>query len=246
MELTTCPECGAPAHIEHRHVLESTDGPIEHAKIRCVTRPLVLPVGHRARRGRRTPRGQAGTARVASLRASGGAFLGDRVAAVDDQHLPGRVGRAGRAQHRHDGGDLVGGAAASDRGHGGLTDLVLGLAGGGDPAGGDDVAGDARRPRGRRRRHAPARPSRPWPRRTPPRRASPSPCRSPRPPSRPAPSVRPPGRAGPRASPGTRCRGCGRATAARRRVTSPARCRTRRHPRSGRAPGVPRSSCPRC
>ena len=37
MELTTCPECGAPAHIEQRHVLESTDGPIEHAKIRCVT-----------------------------------------------------------------------------------------------------------------------------------------------------------------------------------------------------------------
>ncbi len=37
MELTTCPECGAVAHVEQRHVLESTDGPIEHAKIRCVT-----------------------------------------------------------------------------------------------------------------------------------------------------------------------------------------------------------------
>ena len=37
MELTVCPECGGPAQIEHRHVLESTDGPIEHAKIRCVT-----------------------------------------------------------------------------------------------------------------------------------------------------------------------------------------------------------------
>jgi hypothetical protein len=37
MELTTCPECGVPAHVEQRHVLESTDGPIEHAKIRCVT-----------------------------------------------------------------------------------------------------------------------------------------------------------------------------------------------------------------
>jgi hypothetical protein len=37
MELTVCPECGAPAQIEHRHVLESTDGPIEHAKIRCVS-----------------------------------------------------------------------------------------------------------------------------------------------------------------------------------------------------------------
>ena len=37
MELTTCPECGATAQIEQRHVLESTDGPIEHAKIRCVS-----------------------------------------------------------------------------------------------------------------------------------------------------------------------------------------------------------------
>ncbi len=36
MELTSCPECGVPAHVEQRHVMESTDGPIEHAKIRCV------------------------------------------------------------------------------------------------------------------------------------------------------------------------------------------------------------------
>ncbi len=35
MELTTCPECGTPAHVEQRDVLESTDGPVEHAKIRC-------------------------------------------------------------------------------------------------------------------------------------------------------------------------------------------------------------------
>ena len=38
MELTTCPECGAPAQIEQRHVLESTDGPIEHATVRCSER----------------------------------------------------------------------------------------------------------------------------------------------------------------------------------------------------------------
>ena len=37
MELTTCPECGETAQIEERHVLESTDAPIEHAKVRCVT-----------------------------------------------------------------------------------------------------------------------------------------------------------------------------------------------------------------
>ena len=37
LELTSCPECGLPAHVEQRHVLESTDGPIEHAKVRCVS-----------------------------------------------------------------------------------------------------------------------------------------------------------------------------------------------------------------
>ena len=45
MELTGCPECGAPAAIEERHVLQSTDGPIEHAKVRCVTgHGFFLPV----------------------------------------------------------------------------------------------------------------------------------------------------------------------------------------------------------
>jgi hypothetical protein len=38
MDLTTCPECGAPAEVRDRHVLESTDGPIEHARIRCLQR----------------------------------------------------------------------------------------------------------------------------------------------------------------------------------------------------------------
>ena len=33
-----CPECGGTAEIERRTVLASTDGPIEHAKIRCVNR----------------------------------------------------------------------------------------------------------------------------------------------------------------------------------------------------------------
>jgi hypothetical protein len=37
MELTSCPECGAPATLDERHVLNSTDGPVEHAKVRCVT-----------------------------------------------------------------------------------------------------------------------------------------------------------------------------------------------------------------
>jgi hypothetical protein len=35
MDTTTCPECGAPAEVTDRFVLESTDGPIEHLKLRC-------------------------------------------------------------------------------------------------------------------------------------------------------------------------------------------------------------------
>ena len=35
MDTTTCPECGAPAEVTDRFVLESTDGPIEHVRVRC-------------------------------------------------------------------------------------------------------------------------------------------------------------------------------------------------------------------
>ena len=45
MDITTCPECGAPAEIVDRHVLESTEGPVEHARVRCVARHVFfLPV----------------------------------------------------------------------------------------------------------------------------------------------------------------------------------------------------------
>jgi hypothetical protein len=36
MELIACPECAAPAEIQWRAVLDSTDGPIEHAKTFCL------------------------------------------------------------------------------------------------------------------------------------------------------------------------------------------------------------------
>jgi hypothetical protein len=42
VQLTRCPECNAPAEIERRTVLESTDGPVEHAKVRCVLRHIFL------------------------------------------------------------------------------------------------------------------------------------------------------------------------------------------------------------
>ena len=37
-EYVGCPECGAPAEIVDRFVLPSTDGPVEHVKLWCVTR----------------------------------------------------------------------------------------------------------------------------------------------------------------------------------------------------------------
>jgi hypothetical protein len=42
MDMTTCPECGAPAEVTDRTALESTDGPMEHVKILCVRRHWFL------------------------------------------------------------------------------------------------------------------------------------------------------------------------------------------------------------
>lgn len=45
MELTRCPQCGLVAEVVSRDVWESTDGPVEHAHVRCVARHrFLLPV----------------------------------------------------------------------------------------------------------------------------------------------------------------------------------------------------------
>jgi hypothetical protein len=45
MDITTCPQCGQYATVQWRAVLESTDGPIEHARIDCLNRHwFLLPV----------------------------------------------------------------------------------------------------------------------------------------------------------------------------------------------------------
>jgi hypothetical protein len=38
LELVGCPACAAPAEVVERFVLNSTDGPIEHATVRCADR----------------------------------------------------------------------------------------------------------------------------------------------------------------------------------------------------------------
>ena len=36
LELTDCPDCGLPAEVIDRSTLQSTDGPVDHVKTRCV------------------------------------------------------------------------------------------------------------------------------------------------------------------------------------------------------------------
>jgi hypothetical protein len=42
VELTACPECGAPAEVEWRCSVDSTDGPIELVKVLCLRRHRFL------------------------------------------------------------------------------------------------------------------------------------------------------------------------------------------------------------
>jgi hypothetical protein len=42
MDLTTCPDCGAPAEITDRFAIPSTDGPVEHVRVGCVDRHWFL------------------------------------------------------------------------------------------------------------------------------------------------------------------------------------------------------------
>ena len=50
MDLTVCPECDELAEVQWRAVMESTDGPVEHAKVVCVRRHwFLLPVSRLVR-----------------------------------------------------------------------------------------------------------------------------------------------------------------------------------------------------
>ena len=56
MDLTVCPECDELAEVQWRAVMESTDGPVEHARIMCVRRHwFLLPVSRLVRSTRVGP-----------------------------------------------------------------------------------------------------------------------------------------------------------------------------------------------
>lgn len=42
LDLTACPECDQPAEVLARMVIGSTDGPIEHVRLRCLLRHVFL------------------------------------------------------------------------------------------------------------------------------------------------------------------------------------------------------------
>ena len=45
LEIIGCPECAAPAEVVTRFVLDSTDGPVEHATVACAGRHrFTMPV----------------------------------------------------------------------------------------------------------------------------------------------------------------------------------------------------------
>ena len=45
VQMADCPQCGLPTEITERLVLDSTDGPVEHVRIKCVQRHwFLLPV----------------------------------------------------------------------------------------------------------------------------------------------------------------------------------------------------------
>jgi hypothetical protein len=46
-EIVECPECAAPAEVVDRFVLESTNGPIEHAIVLCVLRHRFIAIVER-------------------------------------------------------------------------------------------------------------------------------------------------------------------------------------------------------
>lgn len=47
-DLVTCPKCQAPASLDRGLWLDSTDGPVEHGRLRCAAGcgPFLAPIDH--------------------------------------------------------------------------------------------------------------------------------------------------------------------------------------------------------
>jgi hypothetical protein len=82
VELTVCPECSEPAEIQWRAVMESTDVPVEHAKVLCVRRHwFLLPTAALASPTAREATVRPVTARVAQVPARTASTAATSVAA---------------------------------------------------------------------------------------------------------------------------------------------------------------------
>ena len=55
LQLTSCPQCLAPAEITDRFVLESTSGPVEHITVWCVHRHRFTMMTEQLPSGRKEP-----------------------------------------------------------------------------------------------------------------------------------------------------------------------------------------------
>ena len=55
-DISPFPRCGAPAEITERFWLDSTDGPIQHLKIGCLSKHWLIPLAKWSRRSRSPPR----------------------------------------------------------------------------------------------------------------------------------------------------------------------------------------------
>jgi hypothetical protein len=64
LEIVECPECAAPAEVVDRFLLDSTDGPIEHAIVRCVVRHRLTVLVERLASSSATCPGASGDAPV--------------------------------------------------------------------------------------------------------------------------------------------------------------------------------------
>jgi len=64
LDLVVCPECAAPAEVVDRFALPSTEGPVDHVKVQCLSRHwFLLPAAALPRVRTVSPTAQTGPVR---------------------------------------------------------------------------------------------------------------------------------------------------------------------------------------